>query len=635
MPSPHLHFAAKAAPFDLLPEEELHKLAAVISQVKVEPSTTLYEQNTSRVTHVLIVVHGRLQQTIQEDDQTLYSGFLEQGEIYGGLSLLFNKGVSISTVQSLTQVTLLKIPKSHFLHLCSSYAGLMEHFTTRFSANMLHRPYLTFLTRQARSTEAHSEPLNASVGDLVSSPPLTCPPETPIRGVAELMTRFNARSALITDTAGQILGMVTDRDFRARVLVEDLPGQTPVHEIMSTPVTPVDSNISLCELMVIMLQENLTFVPISDETGSLLGVVTDQDLLLAQGLSPLVLLRRIQSETTVRGLGLLYRQLPTLLISMIKNGARADLLTRIISATTHSMLLRTLEFAQEELGPPPVDFAFLLFGSEGRQEQTLKTDQDNAIVYRDVEASRQSEVHNYFLQLGTRVCDWLNEAGQHYCEFNIMAKNPDWCQPLKVWKGYFRDWLRADDPETLLKGNIFFDLELGYGEQGLVDELHSSLFESLTQWPGFLRRMAANTSAYRPPLDMFGQFVLHNTDHRKNILDLKSPMRLVVDFARIYALKLQDRQANTLERLTTLLESELFEQETIKNLIEAYQWLMVLRLRHQAELAVEKSQQPDNLLNPKQLTHIDRQTLKQAFKSIKATQSLLRRDFFLFGPLSS
>ena len=635
MPSPPLHILAKTPPFDRLPEEELHKLAAVISQVRVEPLTTLYEQNTSRVTHVLIVVQGRLQQTIQEDDQTLYSGFLEQGEIYGGLSLLFNKGVSISTVQSQTQVTLLKIPKSHFLLLCSSYADLMEHFTTRFSANLLHRPYLTFLTRQARSNEVHSEPLNASVGDLISSPPLSCPPETPVREVAQLMTRINSRSALITDPAGQILGVVTDSDFRAKVLVENLPWQTPVHKIMSTPVTPVDSNLSLCEVMVIMLQENLTSVPISDETGSLLGVVTDQDLLLAQGLSPLVLLRRMQSETAVRGLGLLYRQLPTLLISMIKNGARADLLTRIISATTHSMLLRTLDFAQKELGPPPVSFAFLLFGSEGRQEQTLKTDQDNAIVYRDVDASRQSEVHNYFLQLGTRVCDWLNEAGQSYCEFNIMAKNPEWCQPLKVWKGYFRDWLRADDPDTLLKGNIFFDLELGYGEQGLVDELHSSLFENLTQWPGFLRRLAVNTSAYRPPLDMFGQFVLHNTEDRKNILDLKSPMRLVVDFARIYALKLQDRQANTLERLKRLKESEIFEQDLIMDIMEAYEWLMVLRLRHQTEMAAEGAPQPDNLLNPKQLTHIDRQTLKQAFKSIKTIQGLLRRDFFLFGPFSS
>ena len=216
-----------------------------------------------------------------------------------------------------------------------------------------------------------------------------------------------------------------------------------------------------------------------------------------------------------------------------------------------------------------------------------------------------------------------------------MAKNPEWCQPLKVWKGYFRDWLRADDPDTLLKGNIFFDLELGYGEQGLVDELHSSLFENLTQWPGFLRRLAVNTSAYRPPLDMFGQFVLHNTEDRKNILDLKSPMRLVVDFARIYALKLQDRQANTLERLKRLKESEIFEQDLITDIMEDYEWLMVLRLRHQTEMAAEGAPQPDNLLNPKQLTHIDRQTLKQAFKSIKTIQGLLRRDFFLFGPFSS
>jgi CBS domain-containing protein len=299
------------------------------------------------------------------------------------------------------------------------------------------------------------------------------------------------------------------------------------------------------------------------------------------------------------------------------------------------MLLKTIEFGLAQLGPPPVDFAFLLFGSEGRREQTLKTDQDNAIVYRDVGPDREAETRAYFLELGTRVCDWLNQAGQSYCEFNIMAKNPDWCRPLKTWKGYFQDWVSSDDPDTLLKGNIFFDLELGYGEQGLVDELHDSLFASLSQWPGFLRRMAVNTTSFRPPLDMFGQFVLHNREDRKSILDLKSPMRLVVDFARIYALKLQVREASTMERLKRLKESETFEQELITDIMEAYEWLMVLRLRHQAEMAAEGSRQPDNFLNPKQLTHIDRQTLKQAFKAIKTIQGLLRRDFFLFGPFSS
>ncbi|MFW6106402.1 MAG: putative nucleotidyltransferase substrate binding domain-containing protein, partial [Desulfovermiculus sp.] len=179
-----------------------------------------------------------------------------------------------------------------------------------------------------------------------------------------------------------------------------------------------------------------------------------------------------------------------------------------------------------------------------------------------------------------------------------------------------------------------FDLKLGYGERQLVDELRSFLFESLNQWPGFLRSMAINTTSFRPPLDFFGQFVLHNKNQRKNILDLKSPMRLVVDFARIYALKLQMVEANTLSRLKALLESGTFEQEVIRDLIEAYERLLIIRLHHQARMAVDSAQEPDNLLSPKELTHIDRQTLKQAFKSIKTIQGLLRRDFFLFGPLS-
>ncbi|MFO7931601.1 MAG: DUF294 nucleotidyltransferase-like domain-containing protein [Desulfosalsimonas sp.] len=337
-------------------------------------------------------------------------------------------------------------------------------------------------------------------------------------------------------------------------------------------------------------------------------------------------MREIQLADTVQDLKARHRQLPGLMKSMIDSGAIASHLNRIIAEISDAVLKKIIGFALEQEGEPPAEFAFMVMGSEGRKEQTLKTDQDNAIVFKDVPADREKEVQAYFLRLADKICSWLDEAGYSFCEYDIMARNPKWCQPLHKWKQYFRQWVHEADPESLLHSSIFFDFRLAYGQEDIIRELRSNLFQTLSGWVGFYRHFAENALYFKPPLDFFGNLILKTRDGRKNSLDIKTPMRLIVDFARIYALQNRIETTNTLDRLEEVQLKGALEKQDYEELALAYGFLMHIRLSHQVNLLVEEKQAADNLIQPNKLTHIERQSLKEAFKRIKIAQGKMRMD---------
>jgi CBS domain-containing protein len=213
-----------------------------------------------------------------------------------------------------------------------------------------------------------------------------------------------------------------------------------------------------------------------------------------------------------------------------------------------------------------------------------------------------------------------------------MAKNPEWCQPLSRWKTYYRKWIVSDDPAQLLNANIFFDFRLGYGSQGLVDSLHEGLFNELSEWPGLLRHMARNTLSYRPPLGFFGNFVLNEKGEGKGGLNIKSAMRLVVDFGRTYAMQAELVETNTIRRIEALCNQNRLKKEERDDLIHAYDFLMHQRLKHQSQVVEKNGGPPDNLLHPDDLTTLDQQALKEAFKQIRIAQARMRLDFLLYFP---
>jgi CBS domain-containing protein len=625
-----LAFLAQVTPFDALPEEDLERAAQSLSKSHFYKDMTLFVQGKTMLNYVYIVLEGQLEQYIRESDQKLLRSFLGEGDVYGGLSILFNKGTSIRTVRCLDDVTFYRLPKEVFLDLCSRNQEFTRHFTESFGQKMLAKPYIEFIAQDARREEGQTAPgfLNQSLSGLFARDIVTCEVDTTIQDAARIMNERKRSALVVQDSAeGGYPGLITDHDLREKVIAPGFSIQLPVREVMSSPLITIRSDSQVFEAILLMMQHNIKHLAITDETGELLGVATEQDLLLSQGQSPVILMHQIHEADTVGEIASRHRHLPGMIKSLIDGGAKAEHLNRIVTSVSDTILEKVLDFAIQELGPPPSRFAFIIMGSEGRKEQTLKTDQDNAIIFEDVAEEALQDRRNYFLALGEKVCGWLNDIGYTYCDFDIMAQNPTWCQPLSQWKGYFSEWIHTAEPEALLEASIFFDFRLGYGDQELVKDLRQHLFNTLSGWAGFFRHLAENALHFKPPLDFFGGFVLQNKDAKKNVLDIKSPMRLIVDFARLYSLQKGIESTNTLERLSEICAQGVLERQDYEELSHAYRYLMQTRISHQVHRIVDEDKAPDNLIDPKRLTHIEQQSLKESFKRIRMAQSKMRMDF--------
>jgi len=624
-------FLMNNPPFQFLPRTEIEIVAANLAVEQYLPGRILFNQEETIVTHIVIVRSGSLERIIEQDGKQRIKEILGPGRTYGGISLLFNNSVSTSTLRCMTEAAVYRLDRENFFRLCIKSSAFARFFSSSYDADSQKAPAGLFRDMSGLGEfETQSSFLSRTVKDMAQVFP-SCAASTPIREAARMLTASRRSAVLVTDNDDPPAGMITDYDLRKKVIVEGRSPDGPVGEIMTAPLITIDADARIFEALLVMMRNQVKHLAVRDN-GTTATVITERDLFLAQTLSPVFLIREMSLAQGLDELKACYARLPNLIGRLIDSGARAFHLNSIITALTDEMLRRVMEMAIENLGPPPVEFAFIVFGSEGRKEQTLKTDQDNAIVFEDVDENDLEFVTRYFLGLGTKVCDWLHEIGQTHCEYDIMAKNPLWCQPLSQWKKYHRKWIESDDPERLLKAGIFFDFRLGYGREELVKSLHMSMLKKLREWPGFLRHMAQNIMHYTPPLSFFGNFVLEEKGERKGGLDIKSAMRLVVDFSRIYALQGGIAEANTTRRLEAAHRLGSIDKETLDNLTDAYEYLMFLRLKHQASLVGEKGAPPDNYLQPANLSSIERQALKEAFKRIRTAQGKLRLDFFLHFP---
>ncbi len=322
----------------------------------------------------------------------------------------------------------------------------------------------------------------------------------------------------------------------------------------------------------------------------------------------------------------LNRSLPTVVRALSDSGAPAGWMNRLITLDSDAVLRRLSELAIETLGPPPAPFVFLVMGSEGRREQTLSTDQDNAILFGDVPPEALPAAQAYFAELGTRVCDDLNAAGYAWCEGEVMAKNPRWCQPLSVWKRYFSGWINTLEAQDLLQAKIFFDFRAGFGEAALAEKLRQSLWEQLAQAPRFFTQLAGNVLLFAPPVGVFGQFHLESAPDGRRGLGIKSAMTPVVDFARIYALRHRIAETGTSARLAALRDAGVLQDRNFHEINEVYGALMQIRIANQVR-ALREGRRADNFVEPSSLSYLEQRILKESFTQIRHFQTRLSYDF--------
>ena len=621
------HFLSQLAPFSFLPEEEIHKISKEVSTIKYPRDTVLFVQGQSKVEYLYIIQKGAAERYFEENDEKTLRGLLGEGDMYGGISILLNNGIAIRTLRIMEDSWWYILPKEIFQKICKRHDAFTEFFTDTFGKRMLDRSYAEIISSSIRPRGDSGEFFNLPVNNIYNQDLVFCDQDLPIRTAAAVMSEHNSSSIFIHEPGADFVGVVTDNDLRKKVTATGLDILRPVSDIMSSPLCAISSDSLVFEALMEMMKKNIKHLAVRDRNNKVVGVITNRDMLKAQGQSPFFIVREIARAQFINQIVQIRQQVPRLIETLINTGAKAKNITRFLTTVSDAILQKIIGFAIDEMGPAPVKFVFMVLGSEGRKEQTLKTDQDNAILFEDVDAKSYKEVMNYFLAFGEKVCNWLDQAGYALCKGDVMAKNPQWCQSLATWKKYFSQWIHKAEPEALLKASIFFDFRPAYGDTVLIDNLRRHLFDSLGGWPGFFRHLTENALYFTPPIGFFRNFLVESKGQHRDTFNIKAAMQPVVDYARIYALRHRINETNTFERLDKLLAQKKISVQEHNELDTAYSYLMQQRFVNQVKTVVTENSEPDNYVNPKHLSQIEQTMLKEIFKRIEKFQAKLSFDF--------
>ena len=621
------HFLSGIEPFSFLTEASIDDAIEELSIVHYPKDRVLLVQGRSRVGHLYVVQQGSAERYFEERGQKTIQSVLGEGDIYGGISMLLNDGISVRTLRVTEDAVFYLIPKSAFLKLCDANDAFTEYFTDTFGKRMLERSYAAIISKTIQPQEEGLVFFNQPISSIYTKQPVFGDVHLSIREAADKMSSENISSLFLKDAEGRCQGVITEKDLTKKVIAVGYDTARPVADIMSSPVLSAPRDALVFEVMMTMMTSGIRHIAITDESEQIVGILSNRDILTAQGQSPVFLVREITTATSMEEIVDRHNKLPRQIRTLISSGANAKNLTRFITTISDTILEKLIGFALEQHPPPPARFVFMVLGSEGRNEQTLKTDQDNAIIFEDVPEASQEVVQAYFLKFGETVCTLLDEAGYAFCTGDNMAKNPQWCQPLAQWKKNFSKWIHAASGEDLLHASIFFDFRAGYGDETLVDSLRKFLYKALDGWPGFLRHLTENAMHFKPPIGFFRNFVVESKGKHRDKFDIKSAMTPIVDFARIYALQNHIDSTNTLERLQHLYLGGILQQTEYEELEKAYSFLLQLRFARQVSAIVDEKVAPDNYINPKKLTRIEQKMLKEIFSRLEKFQAKLEFDY--------
>lgn len=466
-----------------------------------------------------------------------------------------------------------------------------------------------------------NQPLKPHINELIK-----CPVDSSIIEAVLVMTR-KKRNVIFVHKDNEIIGVINNNDLKKRVLAQNFNTQRLVIEIMTSPVISISENALLYEAVLLLKRNNITHLAIKNQEGEINGVISYVSIISMQQNFVSYLLKEIDVAENISQLTKIQKKITVIVNALIESGDKTHNITRIISSVADAFVNRVIGLVIEDLGKPPCKFAFMVMGSEGRMEQTLSTDQDNAIVFEEQAGDKLDSAHRYFQKLGQEVNHKLNDVGYRFCEGEIMARNPKWTQPLSIWKNYFRRWINTRDPQSILDASIFFDFRFVYGTKSLIDNLRQDVNNAIVDDQSiFFFHLAQAILKYKPPLSLFGKIIGAKPSSEHIHLDIKKILLPITDFARLYALRNKINETNTLARINQLYRKQFISKTMYDELVLSYNYLMHIRLRSQTAKILQ-NQAPDNLVNMEKLTHIEIATIKKFFASINNLQTKINFDF--------
>jgi CBS domain-containing protein len=582
---------ARIDPFRELGKEALEHTAAALSEHDIPAGKSVLVEGGEPGRQLFIVREG----TLELVHGGLVVDILTRGVVFGHPTLLTGEPPHF-TVRAREDTTVLGLPAEVALEVLGRPDGV------RFVARTLRDR----LAKAARTMRAMPDVRMRPVTSVLRSAPIFCSPDTTVADAADLMAREGVTALLVDARSG--LGIVTDVDFRDKVVAARASGDAPVSAIMSQPVRTVGADSLAQEASVQMMEAGVNHLPVVDGGGHVVGILSASSLMTLDAVSPFALRSSILSAHTVDDVVEASTEMPKLFVDLVDSHLDAPALTRIVTALSDAMTSRLLELAQERHGPPPVAFAWLALGSTARSELTLASDQDNGIAYADTD---EVGVDEYFHALGHDVNEALERCGFSPDRHGVVATNNDWRMQASAWRRTFSDCLMGWDTDRLFRAAIGFDLRQVYGDLSIVPELNQIVRQAPLH-ARFLGGLSDLGSEIRSPLG-FRQRLTGPVDIKK------SGLLPVQNMARFFAFANGLILTTTVDRLIAVQEAGGRGSESAQALREAFLSMAHLQLRHHAD-AIRAGRRPDNAIDTATLRPLTKAGLQEALRVVAAAQ---------------
>ncbi|MEA5153711.1 DUF294 nucleotidyltransferase-like domain-containing protein [Raineyella sp.] len=610
-------FLAAHHPFDVLPQQLLDELPARLTGRYFRRGTVILA--AGRPTEAVYILRSGAVD-ITDANGALADRCGEGGAF--GVSAARDDGPSRFTMTALEDSLALLLRPDDFRQLLRTQP-LFARFFDEQSAERLQAA-----VEALRVPEAGHEVLRTTLRGIVTHEPVSVDEGTPIRAAARLMTDRGVSALLVTRDRGEatteLSGIVTDRDMRRLVVGEGRPAEGPVSSIMTAAPTTIDPDAPAVEAMLMMMQRGFHHLPVV-EHGRPVGMVTSGDIMRLQQANPVAIVGAIAACQDLAGLIRARGRLPGVVRELVRQDASAAEIGRIVTAVGDAVTRTLLRLAEAELGPPPVPYAWVALGSQGRLELGLSSDQDNALVLPDGPdpgAGPAPVVDAWFADLAERVTSGLAACGYPLCPGDIMASNPAWRLTRSQWWRVFGRWIDEPDSDAVLHADTFFDMRPITGAE-LVDPLLAAVHRATAGNQRFLARLAREAVSWVPPIGFFRGFVLDRAGQGSRGLDLKAGgIAPIVQIARVHALAAGLPEVNTAARLSAAAATGTISQRRADDLRGAYELISHLRHRHHSDQA-EHGEPADNVIDPGALSTIDQHSLRDAFRIIKEAQQEL------------
>lgn len=608
-----VEFISQIDPFDKVPKRALRELSSEIEITYLAKGETVDLAGEGTKKSLYVIRTGSMEQ--RKADGVLRAR-LGPEDLFGFTFLSQERANSEEYHATAIENSLVYIvPHSALQKLFKTHPECAEHFASQAQVRLKSALDVVWSNKEKGLFIRRVEEVASGRVAIVNS-------DQSIQEVANEMLVQRSPCAVVYE-GDELVGLITDRDMTKRVIAKRADVDSPIVNVMTPKPVIVKPDDLVMHAASMMMQNNIRNLPLVKD-NKVVGLLTTSHLVQNHRVQAIFLIEKIKYAGSVSSLAAFSSERQAIFEALVEGRVSPEIIGKVMTMIMDAYVRRLIQIAIDKLGPPPCEFAWIVAGSHARNEVHMLSDQDSAIVLSD-DATENDRI--YFNHLAMMVSNGLDTCGYPLCPGKYMAATPKWCQPLSVWKNYYKKWVASPEYERLLNISVFLEIRSIYGNSDFETILRDELHQNIRDNREFLGMLVNDSVSVNPPLGIFNKLVLEKSGENKKTLNIKRyAINLIIDLARIYGLASECEVSATDERFKHAFENGALSEDSYKNIIGAYQFILSVRFDHQLE-ALKTGQEADNNINPDSFGSFERGHLKDAFRIIADLQEAAKVRF--------